>query len=163
MLDAVVCGTQRARDAWCALRRLLGLCLPIILPSWRFFDVIAPAPRIEFAWLDDAISTTPTWQIFRPTPATIPWHQRLRMLWWNAERNESLYLLSCADQICYAGSAHAMAEVRARLLRAASRGELGRPGQYLRYRICMTERIGSVLYDTEVYCDPPWPMTTPAR
>ena len=31
--------------------RTLKLLLPVLIPSWRFFDFIAPSPRIQFSLL----------------------------------------------------------------------------------------------------------------
>ena len=31
------------------MQNALRLLLPALIPSWRFFDVIAPSPRIEYA------------------------------------------------------------------------------------------------------------------
>lgn len=151
----------RLRAALTALARLPALILPIVMPSWRFFDVIAPAPHIEFGWADSATSNALAWRPFLPTPATIDWPLRLRHLWSNAARNETLYLLACADQVCYATSARAAAEIRARLERALANGSLDRQGPYLCLRIRTVVRVGTELQETVAYSAPPWPVAAP--
>ena len=46
----------------------LKLLLPALIPSWRFFDTIAPSPRIEYALLHDPHAAA-AWREFRPRPA----------------------------------------------------------------------------------------------
>ena len=36
------------------MRQIIRLLLPALIPSWRFFDVVAPSPRIEFVLLETA-------------------------------------------------------------------------------------------------------------
>ena len=152
----------RLRAALMVLARLPALILPIVIPSWRFFDVIAPAPHIEYGWADSATSSAFAWWPFLPTPATIAWPLRLRHLWSNAARNETLYLLACADQVCYAASARAATEIRARLERAVANGSIERQGLYLCLRIRTVERVGTALQETVVYSTLPWPAAAPA-
>jgi hypothetical protein len=44
----------------------LKLLLPALIPSWRFFDTIAPSPRIEFTLLKTAQDASGAWREFRP-------------------------------------------------------------------------------------------------
>lgn len=105
-------GIDAIRRAVRALLRLARLCLPIVVPSWRFFDEIAPAPRIDIGWSDGPDADVTHWEPLRPTPDAIPWPRRVGHLVANARRNETLYLTSCADKVCYDDSAHAVAEDR---------------------------------------------------
>ncbi len=135
--------------------RVFWLMLPVVIPSWRFFDVIAPSPRIEFAWSDTPEGADVLWREFRPRPASLTWAQHLRRLWWAPQGNESLYLLSCADRIWADQSAFAMAEIRHRLWRAVMLGEIARNGRYLSYRIRTIERIALDFHEEIAYLDPP--------
>ena len=78
--------------------RPLALLLPALIPSWRFFDVIAPSPRIEFAMLTSPDSAA-VWQAFRPRPARVALSTMLGRLFWNPRWNESLFLVSCAERL----------------------------------------------------------------
>ena len=75
------------------------LLLPALLPSWNFFDVIAPSPRIEFTLLHSENDTSTQWQEFRPRPAQLPFSQMLARMFWNPRWNETLFTVSCAERI----------------------------------------------------------------
>ncbi len=47
--------------------RPFALLLPALIPSWNFFDVIAPSPRIEAARLAST-DAQPVWREFRSRP-----------------------------------------------------------------------------------------------
>lgn len=77
----------------------LKLLLPALIPSWNFFDIIAPSPRIEYALLDSKGENASEWQGFRPRPKQLSFIQFLYRLFWNAEWNETLFMVSCAERI----------------------------------------------------------------
>jgi len=51
---------------------ILKLMLPVIIPSWNFFDIIVPSPRIQYALLNNKDSKNCTWIEFRPRPDKLP-------------------------------------------------------------------------------------------
>jgi hypothetical protein len=73
--------------------------LPVLIPSWRFFDFIAPSPRIEFAVIAQLDDPATRWQEFRPRPVHLPVAAMLRRLLWNPIWNESLFIVSCAEKL----------------------------------------------------------------
>ena len=75
------------------------LLLPALLPSWNFFDVIAPSPRIEFTLLHSENDTSTQWQEFRPRPTQLSFSKMLARMLWNPRWNESLFTVSCAERI----------------------------------------------------------------
>ncbi|PHR56784.1 MAG: hypothetical protein COA43_13065 [Robiginitomaculum sp.] len=77
----------------------LKLLLPALIPSWRFFDTIAPSPRIEFRLLENENQKADIWQEFRPRPANLSILTMLKRMFWNPYWNESLFLVSCAERI----------------------------------------------------------------
>ena len=91
------------------------LLLPALIPSWRFFDVIAPSPRIEFALLEHAQNTANDWQELRPRPATLSIGTMLKRLFWNPEWNESLFLVSCAERLMAHPTEHSIQEILTRI------------------------------------------------
>ena len=95
----------------------LKLLLPALIPSWNFFDVIAPSPRIEYALLTSP-SAPGDWREFRPRPARLsPLAMACRMVW-NPFWNESLFLVSCAERLTSEGSssdAHSEDEIFKRI------------------------------------------------
>lgn len=97
----------------------LKLLLPVLIPSWRFFDVIAPSPRIEFRQLTSLASEEPDkthhWQEFRPRPAQLSIFSMLKRMFWNASWNESLFLVSCAERLMANPSQHSYQEIAKRI------------------------------------------------
>lgn len=91
--------------------RIAGLFLPIIIPSWRFFDVIAPSPRIEICTLSKANVATTNWQIFKPKPEHLTFSQMLKRLFFNPHGNEDLYLVSLAERLAGGDCAHSEQEI----------------------------------------------------
>jgi len=77
----------------------LKLLLPALIPSWNFFDVIAPSPRIEYTLLNSKDENVSEWQEFRPRPKQLSIIQILCRLFWNAKWNETLFMVSCAERI----------------------------------------------------------------
>lgn len=77
----------------------LKLLLPAIIPSWNFFDVITPSPRIQFSLFNLNSSTEQIWNEFRPLPTHLSFKKMLQRMLWNSRWNESLYLVSCAEKI----------------------------------------------------------------
>lgn len=77
----------------------IKLLLPALIPSWNFFDIIAPSPRIQFSLLNSESETVQPWQEFRPRPAQLSFLQMLKRMLWNPKWNESLFMVSCAERI----------------------------------------------------------------
>ena len=78
---------------------MLQLLLPALIPSWRFFDRIGPAPRVEFAVVNSADQSDSEWSEVRPRPVRVSPGAMLGRLFWNPQWNESLYLVSCAERL----------------------------------------------------------------
>lgn len=77
----------------------LKLLLPALIPSWNFFDVIAPSPRIEYALFDTEDQSQLEWHAFRPRPMQLSFIQMLKRMLWNPQWNETLFMMSCAERI----------------------------------------------------------------
>lgn len=87
----------------------LAYLLPVIIPSWRFFDSIGPSPRIE-------ITTDGTnWIFFDPRPANIPIWKMTLCLFWNPAWNESLYVVSLMERVIADDRRHARDEIARRI------------------------------------------------
>ena len=98
-----------------AILKLLKLLLPALFPSWRFFDVIGPSPRVEFCLLDTPEDDAAVWRECRPRPARLGLQDRLKGFFWNARWNETLYLTNCAERFIQGQEEHANREIRRRL------------------------------------------------
>lgn len=97
------------------MRSLLKLLLPALIPSWNFFDVIAPSPRVEYARLRSIGDASGDWREFRPRPERLSPLEMLRRLVWNPYWNESLFLVSCAERLTDEPSAHSEDEIFKRI------------------------------------------------
>lgn len=93
----------------------LKLLLPALIPSWRFFDVIAPSPRIEFTLLKSAQDSSENWQEFRPRPTNLKIAVILKRIFWNPHWNESLFLVSCAERLMQNPTQHSQREISNRI------------------------------------------------
>ncbi len=89
----------------------LKLVLPVIIPSWHFFDVIAPSPRIEYAILKDGEEAPIAWMELRPRPKTISFLTMLRRMLWNPVWNETLFLVSCSERLIANPTQHSEDEI----------------------------------------------------
>lgn len=124
----------------------LALLLPALVPSWRFFDVIAPSPRIEFVVLKDAEERAENWREFRPRPAHLSIFDMLKRMVWNPRWNEALFLVSCAERLMKSQSEHSVQEILGRIerdLRGAGFDCAGSP--YLQFRLVFLYRDGAVI------------------
>ncbi len=95
--------------------KTLKLILSALFPSWRFFDVIAPSPRIEFTVLKTANSSPDHWQEFRPRPIQLSFFEMLKRMFWNPQRNENLFLVSCAERIMSEPTDQSIQEITRRI------------------------------------------------
>jgi hypothetical protein len=124
---------------------MLRLLLPALIPSWRFFDYIAPSPRIQFAIVAKTDDPAAHWQEFRPRPAHLSFVCMLQRLLWNPLWNESLYMLSCAERLIDEPSAMRVDELLTRIADAIAHGEAGdkiNRSDYLIVRIVVVKREG---------------------
>ena len=77
----------------------LKLLAPALVPSWNFFDVIAPAPRVEYALLPNRGHVADAWQEFRPKPERVSGVAMLARLLWNPRWNQTLFVMSLAERL----------------------------------------------------------------
>jgi hypothetical protein len=123
--------------------RPLALLLPALIPSWRFFDIIAPSPRIEYAVLPSRDATA-EWREFRPRPQRVSLPAMLGRLFWNSRWNETLFLVSCAERLVDEPTAHSEDEIFRRI--AADLADAPEP--WLAFRLVFVHRdIREVLFD----------------
>ena len=129
--------------------RTLTLLLPALIPSWRFFDAIAPSPRIEFALLNTADETPVGWQEFRPRPRHLSPGGMLKNLFWNPHWNESLFLVSCAERLLDNPTGHSEREILKRI-----RAGLPVNAPFLQFRLVSLSREGDTLQKHITFISP---------
>ena len=139
--------------------RAFTLFLPAIMPSWRFFDVIAPSPRIEYSLrkTQDEAEEQLEWSEMRPRPQHISLPQALKRLLWNPHWNESLFLVSCAERLMQQPTEHSVQEIITRL-RADLNAQNTKKADalYLQFRLVFVYREGEsikrqVAYRSEAF------------
>lgn len=114
----------------------LKLLLPALIPAWNFFDVIAAAPRIEYALLPAPGATDAVWVEFRPRPELVSLPVMIGRLFWNARWNETLFVVSCAERLLAAPTAHSEDEIFRRI--AADFADQNATGEaWLKFRIAV--------------------------
>lgn len=122
--------------------RPFALLVPALIPSWNFFDVIAPSPRIEFARLS-APGEAPAWRPFRPRPQRVSIAQMLGRLVWNPGWNDTLFAVSCAERLVDQPTAHSEDEIFQRLL--ADLGDERAAGGWITFRLVFVSRQGDAI------------------
>jgi len=131
------------------------LLLPVIIPSWRFFDTIAPSPRIEFALLKTVQDIPDRWQEFCPRPAHLPISSMLKRLFWNPHWNEALFLVSCAERLMENGADYSVKEIVKRIKTGVEkRGVNSMVTPYLQFRLVFVSREGEQLQKYITFTSP---------
>jgi hypothetical protein len=139
--------------------KTLKLILPVLFPSWRFFDVIAPSPRIEFTVLKTKNDTPYGWHEFRSRPIKLSFFEMLKRMFWNRQWNEDLFLVSCAEKIMSQPNDHSIHEIIKRIetqLRA-TQGEFFE-GSYLQFRLVFLYREGTEIKSQITFISSPSKM-----
>lgn len=132
----------------------LKLLVPALIPSWNFFDVIAPAPRVEYALLASPGDTSGAWREFRPRPPHVSVATMLARLFWNPRGNQTLFVMSCAERLAEdRNPEHSEAELFRRIAAdlAAEPQDPARP--WLCFRLVFVSREGEALTE-EVMVQP---------
>ncbi len=111
--------------------RTFNLLLPALIPSWRFFDAVAPSPRIEVSLGGEG------WQEHRPRPETLSKLAVFFSLFYNRHWNEALYLVSCAERIMMGNEKHSVGQILGRI-----RADLDGNAGTLRFRLVFVSREG---------------------
>ena len=141
---------------------LIKLLLPALFPSWRFFDVIAPSPRVEHVLIHDSRDEGESWQESHPTPEHIVLLDYFKTFFWNARWNERLYLSTCAERLTQNPTELSLREirrrVRARLLRENGANVVPR---YFRFRLIFVSRHGGMLRRDIAFVSPPYLCVDP--
>jgi hypothetical protein len=132
-------------------RNPLPLLLPALIPSWNFFDAIAPSPRIEYALLASPDEPPAAWREARPKPRHVSLPAMLGRLVWNPRWNESLFLVSCAERLADAPTAHSEDEIFARIAAELPPDA----GPWLTFRLVFVHREGDEIVREATYLAEP--------
>lgn len=129
-----------------SLFKTVKLLLPALIPSWRFFDVIAASPRIEYALLPSGDVAPRDWRELRPRPERVSPLAMLGRLVWNARWNESLFLVSCAERLIDRPTAHSEDEIFRRVAADLARQpDSATLDPWLCFRLVLLSRVGDAI------------------
>lgn len=131
---------------------MLRLLLPILFPSWRFFNSIGPSPRLMLQFDDN------DWLEFCPKPVQINVRQRLARLFYNPVGNKTLFVLSLAVRLFDEQDRTTITNINLALAQAISLGTLTPPAgnAQIRWRIeqlnwdTQGKIIASIIYTSNV-------------
>ncbi|MGH1398555.1 MAG: hypothetical protein ACRBCT_05010 [Alphaproteobacteria bacterium] len=118
----------------------LKLLLPALIPSWRFFDIIAPSPRIEISFLKNAQDTPKHWQEFRPRPQKLSVKTMAKRMVWNPQWNEDLFLVSCAERLTKTPTRHSEQEIITRIKTELNKNAPHPQKPYIQFRLAFLYR-----------------------
>lgn len=134
---------------------VLKLLLPALIPSWNFFDIITASPRVQYTLLKNKDDKAKQWTEFRPRPQKLSIQQNLLRLFYNANWNESLFLVSCAERIMLNASAqqvsHSENEILHRISREIQQNEKATATAYLQFRLLYISRQENELIEEITY------------
>ncbi|RVU04231.1 hypothetical protein EOE18_12075 [Novosphingobium umbonatum] len=122
----------------------LALVLPALIPSWRFFDAVSASPRLDYVLLAKQTDDSADWRPFRPRPERLTFPAMLRRMLWNAERNESLFLVSCSERLVQNPTAHSQSEILRRIARHLAPQADATPFLQVRLRFVLPDEDGAL-------------------
>jgi hypothetical protein len=137
--------------------RTLSLILPVLLPSWRFFQTIEPSPRVQWALLSKGGAAVGDWQELRPRPMSVTARQMLVRLFWNAPRNDALFVVSCAERITENPTAHSINEITRRILEDLTHGAEGNAASVAQFRLIFISRDDTGICQDILFQSDPFP------
>jgi len=133
----------------------MKLILPALIPSWRFFDVIAPSPRIEFSVFEGVDSVERDWHEFRPRPDHLSMIEIIKRVFWNPSWNESLFMMSCAERIMAGQEEHSRHAIMQRICndyKAALDDVMN--DRFVQFRLVFVSREGDEIRRHVAYTSP---------
>jgi len=136
--------------------RTLSFVLPVLLPSWRFFQSIEASPRVEWASVDNDNAPT-RWQEFRPHPQHISLLQMFWFLFWNPTRNADLFIVSCAERIRAAPNEHSINVIRDAIQSDIQEGLIFPSTDEIQFRLVFVHREDKQLVRETVYVSDSFP------
>lgn len=140
------------------------LLLPALFPSWRFFDVIGPSPRIEYCLLEASGDGEADWHECRPRPDSLGFRDRVTSFFWNAHWNETLFYANCTERFVQGQTEHCARELRRRLRADILTDAAGAAvAPFFRFRLVFVSRFEGTLRRDVAFVSPPFQTEDPAE
>lgn len=134
-----------------------ALILPVLIPSWRFFQTVEASARIEWTLLATANEEPSQWRPFRSRPDTITPLQMFARLFWNRAGNETLYTVSCAERIALTNCPHSIREITTRILHDITELPINTCTKLMQFRLVFVARDEAGPTSETVFLSPPVP------
>ncbi len=139
--------------------KTFGLLLPALIPSWRFFDEIAPSPRIEYVLLRQENEEGRDWKEVKPRPSHVPISRMLRRMIWNPDWNETLFLMSCAERLMAYPTDHSQHEILKRTRTWLTGQDMDpKATPFLQFRLVFRARLEEEIEEVIAYQSPVHPI-----
>lgn len=132
------------------------LLLPVFIPSWKFFNRIAPSPRIEFSLGAPVLDETSQWQELCLRPKQLSVIDFVKSIFYNPRWNEALYIMNCAERLVIDPNKHCVEEIMRRIrTELEHRGMDLKSTPYLQFRLIVISREGNelqkeILFSSEI-------------
>lgn len=126
----------------------LKLLLPVFIPSWQFFNIIAPSPRIEFNLKATAEEQSCHWQEFCLRPKQRSLMSILKSIFYNPAWNESLFITTYAERLITNPTEQASQEIIKRIKSELTKRQIDcSQTPYLQFRLFLVSRHGNKLQE----------------
>lgn len=139
--------------------KTLSLILPVIVPSWRFFKTIEPSPRVQWTLISAGDTAPAVWREFQPRPATVAPFRMVLRLFWNPDRNDELFVVSCAERIQQQPTDHSIAEIRRRIQHNIQTMRIDAADSHFQFRLVFVHREQTSLVQEVVFLSETFPAT----
>ncbi len=88
------------------MQGFFNLVMPIFMPSWQFFNEIAPSARIEFSCHTQEDMGVHQWQELQLRPEKLHFVDNIKRIFFNPDWNYALYIMNCAEKQIIKPSQH---------------------------------------------------------
>jgi hypothetical protein len=134
--------------------KTIDLVLPVLFPSWHFFKSVDASPRIEFREVN-----AEAWHRFSPRPGHLSVRQIIRRLFLNAEWNDTLFAMSCAERIEDGVFEHSVGEIEQRIFNAHHATHSSETAMSLQFRLVFVQDRDGTRSEDVVFVSAPFTQT----
>jgi len=134
--------------------KTLKLLIPALVPSWNFFDIITASPRIQYILMGANKEQLTDWQEFRPRPKHLSLMQMIRRMLWNANWNETMFAVGCAERLMSNPTKHSEEQIMKRIILDLENHQTVKELEsilYVQFRLVYIERRYEILDEEVTY------------
>lgn len=108
--------------------------------------------------LSDRYTAPVVWQEFRPRPFTVAPFKMVFRLFWNPDRNEELFVVSCAERIQQHPAAHSINEIRRRIQFDIEQMQIESGDEFFQFRLVFVNREQTNLVQEVLFVSDAFPI-----